>query len=163
MIVEFTHVMDLCMAVVTGRNAVVRLCCQNLVRFELAVSPAFLSISCLEKPATAAAAIVVRPVWMHLNKIFFTHHRFHRVPQIFGHRISIGLAYQLAGVLNRKLDFQVLVPIGINLQLSFPDPLGIKLDDTLYFKVVLNFEFFQSEPDCEKLVPSLGIEPDLGL
>jgi hypothetical protein len=163
MIVEFTHVMDLCMAVVTGRNAVVRLCCQNLVRFELAVSPAFLSISCLEKPATAAAAIIVRPVWMHLNKIFFTHHRFHRVPQIFGHRISKGLAYQLAGVLNRKLDFQVLVPIGINLQLSFPDPLGIILNDTLYFKVVLNFEFFQSEPDCEKLVPSLGIEPDLGL
>jgi hypothetical protein len=28
---------------------------------------------------------------------------------------------------------------------------------------VLNFEFFQSEPDCEKLVPSLGIEPDLSL
>jgi hypothetical protein len=100
---------------------------------------------------------------MHLNKIFFTHHRFHRVPQIFGHRISKGLAYQLAGVLNRKLDFQVLVPIGIDLQLSFPDPLGIILNDTLYFKVVLNFEFFQSEPDCEKLVPSLGIEPDLGL
>jgi hypothetical protein len=99
---------------------------------------------------------------MHFNKIFFSHNRLHRVPQIFGHRIPIGLAHQLAGVLYREFDFQVLVPIGIDFQLSFPDPLGIKLDDTLYFKVVLNLEFFQSEPDCEKLVPSLGIEPDLG-
>jgi hypothetical protein len=68
----------------------------------------------------------------------------------------------LAGVLYREFDFQVLVPVGIDFQLSFPDPLGIKLDDTLYFKVVLNLEFFQSGPDCEKFVPSLGIEPDLG-
>lgn len=151
------------MAVVTWCNAVICFCRQNLVGFELAVSPAFFSISCLEKPAAAAAAVIVGLVGMHINKIFFTHHRFNRVPQIFGHRISKGLAHQLAGVLHRKFDFQVLIPVGIDFQLSFSDPLGIILDDTLNFKVVLNLEFFQSEPDCKKLVPSLGIEPDLTL
>ena len=151
------------MAVVTRCNAVIGFCRQNLVGFELAVSPAFFRISSLEKSSSSAAAIIVRPVRVHINKIFFTHHRFHRVPQIFRHRISKTLSYQLAGILHRECDFQILVPVGIDLQLSFPDPLGIILDDTLNFKVVLNLEFFQSEPDCEKLVPSLGIEPDLAL
>jgi hypothetical protein len=86
---------------------------------------------------------------MHINKIFFTHHRFYRVPQIFGHRISKGLSDQLAGILHRKLKFKILVPVGIDLQLSFSDPLGIILDDTLYFKFVLDLEFFQSDPDCK--------------
>ena len=99
---------------------------------------------------------------MHFDEIFFSHNRLHRVPQIFGHRIPKGLSHQLAGVLNREFDFQVLVPVGIDLQLSFPDPLGIILNDTLDLKVVLDVEFFQSEPDCKQLVPSLGIEPDLG-
>jgi hypothetical protein len=86
---------------------------------------------------------------MHIDKILFTHHRFHRVPQVFGHRIPKTLADKLAGILNCEFDFQILVPVGIDLQLSFPDPLGIILDDTLYFKVVLNLEFFQSDPDCK--------------
>jgi hypothetical protein len=100
---------------------------------------------------------------VHVDEIFFTHNRFHGISQIFGHRIPKALSNQLAGILNRKFNFQVLVPVGIDLQLSFPDPLGIKLDDTLDLKVVLNFEFFQSDPDCKQLVPSLSIEPDLGL
>ena len=150
------------MAVVTGCNAVVRLCCQNLVCFEFPVSPAFFSISCLEKAAAAAAAIIVRSVGIHFDEIFFSHHRPHRVPKIFGHRIPKGLAHQLAGVLNREFDFEVLVPVGIDLQLSFPDPLRIILNDTLDLKLVLDLEFFQSEPDCKQFVPSLGIEPDLG-
>ena len=150
------------MAVVTWCNAVIGFCRQNLVGFELAVSPAFFRISSLEKSTAAATAIIVRPVRVHFNKIFFTHHCFHRVPQIFCHRIPKGLSHQLAGVLNREFDFQVLVPVGIDLQLSFPDPLGIILNDTLDLKVVLDVEFFQSEPDCKQLVPSLGIEPDLG-
>lgn len=149
------------MAVVTGRNAVVRLCCQNLVCFEFPVATTLFSISCLEKAAAAATAIIIRLIGMHFDEIFFSHHRLHRVPQIFGHRIPKGLAHQLAGVLNREFDFEVLVPVGIDLQLSFPDPLGIILNDTLDLKVVLDVEFFQSEPDCKQFVPSLGIEPDL--
>jgi hypothetical protein len=137
------------MAIVAWCNAVVRLCRQNLVGFEFAVGTTCVRISRLEKPAAAATAVVVRPVRVHVDKILFTHNRFHRVPQIFGHRIAKALSNQLAGVLDRKLKLKILVPIGVDLQLSLFDPLGIKLDDTLYFKVVLNFKFFQSDPDCK--------------
>ena len=163
MIVEFTHVMDLCMAIVTWCNAVICFCRQNLVGFELAIGTTLLSISRLEKPTAAAAAIIVGLVGIHFNKILFTHNRFHGISQVFGHRIPIGLSNQLAGILHREFDFQILVPVGIDLQFAFTNPLGIKLDDTLYFKVVLDLEFFQSDPDCKKLVTSLGIEPDLAL
>jgi hypothetical protein len=100
---------------------------------------------------------------MHFYKVFFTHHRFNRVPKVFGHGISKGLAYELAGVLYRKFDFQIFVPVGIDFQLSFFNPLGIILDDASDLKFLLNIEFFQSGPDCKKFVPSLGIEPDLAL
>ena len=150
------------MAVVTGCNAVIGFCRQNLVGFKLAISTPRVRISRLEKAAAAATAIIVGLIGMHFDEIFFAHHRFHGISQIFGHRISKGLSHQLAGVLNREFDFQVLVPVGIDLQLSFSDPLGIILNDTFDLKVVLDVEFFQSEPDCKQLVPSLGIEPDLG-
>ena len=162
MIALVGQIVNLRMAIVTGRNAIVRLCCQNLVCFEFPVATTLFSISCLEKAAAAATAIIIRLIGMHFDEIFFSHNRLHRVPQIFGHRVPKGLAHQLAGVLNREFDFEVLVPVGIDLQLSFPDPLGIILNDTLDLKVVLDVEFFQSEPDCKQLVPSLGIEPDLG-
>jgi hypothetical protein len=67
----------------------------------------------------------------------------------------------LAGILNRKFNFKILVPIGIDLEFSLSDPLGIILNDASDFKLVLDVEFFQSGPDCKKFVPSLGIEPDL--
>jgi hypothetical protein len=149
MIVDFTHVVDLGMAVVTGRNTVIRLCRQNLVCFELAVGTTRFRISGLEKAAAAAAAVIVRPVGIHFDEILFSHNRPHRVPQIFGHRIPKGLSNQLAGILHRKFDFQILVPVGIDLQLSLPNPLGIILNDTLDLKVVLDLEFFQSDPDCK--------------
>jgi hypothetical protein len=69
----------------------------------------------------------------------------------------------LAGVLNRKFNFKILVPVGTDLEFSLSDPLGIILNDASDFKLVLNVEFFQSGPDCKKFVPSLGIEPDLAL
>jgi len=143
------QIVNLGVAIVTGRYTVVRLCCQNLVRLEFPVAASLFRISRLEKPAAAAAAIIVRPVGMHVDEIFFAHHRLYRIPQIFGHRIPKGLAYQLAGVLYGKFDFKILVPVGIDLQLSFPNPLGIILNDALDFKIVLDVEFFQSGPDCK--------------
>jgi len=143
------QIVNLGMTVVTGRYTVVRLCCQNLVRLEFPVAAPLFRISGLEKSAAAAAAIIVRPVGMHVDEIFFAHHRPHRIPQIFGHRIPKGLAYQLAGILYGKFDFKILVPVGIDLQLSFPNPLGIILNDALDFKIVLDVEFFQSGPDCK--------------
>ena len=103
------------MAIVARCNAVIRLCCQNLVCFEFAVATTRLRISGLEKPSAAATAVVVRPVRVHFDKIFFTHHRFHRIPQIFSHRIPKSLSHQLAGILYREFDFQILVPVGIDL------------------------------------------------
>ena len=100
---------------------------------------------------------------MHFYKILFTHHRFHGISQVFGHRISEGFADKLTGILHRKFDFQIFVPVGIDLQLSFFDPLGIILNNASDLKFVINIEFFQSGPDCKKFVPSLGIEPDLAL
>ena len=99
--------------------------------------------------AAAAAAEIVGPVGVHVDEIFFSHHGFDHKPQVFGHRVAEGFAHQLAGVLNRKFDFAVLVPVGIDLQLAFPDPLGIILNDALDFEIVVDFEFLQSGPDCE--------------
>jgi len=137
------------MAVVAWCNAVICLCCQNLVGFEFAVGTTRVRISGLEKSSSAATAVIVRPVWMHIDKILFTHHRFHRISEIFGHRISKTLADKLTRILNREFDFQILVPIGIDLQFAFTNPLGIILNDTLYFKLVIDLEFFQSDPDCK--------------
>jgi len=161
MIVDIAQVMDLSMAVMARCNAVIRLCCQDLVCFEFPVVTPRIRIPGLEKSAAAAAAIVVRPVGVHFDEIFFTHHRLHGISQILGHRVPKGFANQLTGILNRKFDFQVFVPVGVDLQLPFFDPLGIILDDASDLKLVLDIEFFQSGPDCKKFVPSLGIEPDL--
>jgi len=114
-ITQIGQIMDLSMTVVTRCNTIVGFCRQNLVCFEFSVGTTLFRISGLEKAAAAAAAVIVGLVGIHLDEIFFSHHRFHRVPQIFGHRIPKGFAYQLAGVLNRKFDFQILVPVGIDL------------------------------------------------
>jgi hypothetical protein len=161
MIVYVAQIMNLGMTVVARRNAVIRLCRQNLVGFEAAVASTCFRVSGLEKSSAAAAAVIVRPVRLHVDEVFFTHHRFHRISQIFGHRIPKAFADQLAGILNRKFNFKILVPIGIDLEFSLSDPLGIILNDASDFKLVLDVEFFQSGPDCKKFVPSLGIEPDL--
>jgi hypothetical protein len=163
MIVYVAQIMDLGMAVVTWCNTVSGFSRQNLFGFELAVATTRLRISCLEKSSSSTTAIIVRPVRMHVNKILFTHHRFYGISQVLGHRISKAFADQLAGVLHRKLNLQILVPVGIDLQLSLFDPLGIILNDAFDLKLRFNIEFFQSGPDCKKFVPSLGIEPDLTL
>jgi len=46
-----------------------------------------------------------------------------------------------------KLDFKILVPVGIDFESSFPDPFGIIFVNIFYFKIVLKVEFFQSGPD----------------
>jgi hypothetical protein len=68
----------------------------------------------LEKTAAAAAAIVVGPVGDHIDKIFFADDRFDHVSQVFRNRFPKRLAHDLTGVLYRKFNFKVLVPIGVN-------------------------------------------------
>ncbi len=65
----------------------------------------------LEKTSSASAAVIVRTVGSHVNKILFPDHRFYNKPQILGNRIAKTLSYKLAGVLNRKLYLQVLIPV----------------------------------------------------
>jgi hypothetical protein len=156
-----TYIMNLGMAVVARRYAVVCTRIDDLVEFKLPILTACLRKAGLQKSPAAAAAKIVGLVGGHINKIFFSHDRFDHKPQIVSHWIAKSFANQLAGVLNRKLDFQVLVPVGIDLQLAFTNPLGIILDDALDFKVKRNVEFFQSGPDCKQFVPSFRIEPDL--
>ncbi len=117
----------------------------------------------MQETAAAAAAVVVGAVGKHVDEIFLAHDGFYNKPQILCHRIAKTFSYELARVLNRKLDFQVLVPVGIDLQFSFPYPLGITLNNAFDLKIVRNIEFFQSSPDCKEFVPSFGIEPDLAL
>jgi hypothetical protein len=161
MVTDFAQVMDLGMAVVAGRDAVGRSGGQNLVGFDFAVIPAGFLIPGLEESAAAAATKIVGPVGRHVDEIFFTYHGFDNKPEIFGHGVAKGFANELAGVLDREFDFPVLVPVGADFQLSFPDPLGVILNNAFDLEIKGNLELLRSEPDREEFVPSLGVEPDL--
>ena len=87
-IVYITEIVDLGMAVMARCNAVICFCCQNLVGFELAVSPAFFRISCLEKSSSSAATVVVRFVGKHFDEIFFPNYFFDDIAKVLGHRIA---------------------------------------------------------------------------
>jgi hypothetical protein len=61
--------------------------------------------------------------------------------------------------MNGKLHLEILVPIRVDPQFSFPDPFGITLNNRYDLKIVRNVEFFQSGPDREEFVPSFRVEP----
>ena len=145
--VVFAQFMDLCVAVVAGGNTVIRFGCLNLVVLDLTVFKPFFLEPGLQETAAATAAEVVRPVGVHGDKVFFTDHGFDHEAQVFGNRVPVALANDLAGILDREFDLQVLVPVGIDLQFAFTNPFCIILIDTFDFKVVCDVEFFQSGPD----------------
>ena len=141
--------MDLGMAIMAWRDAVVGLGGQNLVGLGLTIGPSFLGETRLEKTAAAAAAKVIRLVGGHVDEVLFTHHGLDNVPQIIGNGISQCFSHQLTWILDGELDLSVLVPLTAGFELSFLDPLCVELDDAQNFKFVLNLEFFQSCQDCE--------------
>ena len=145
--VMFAELMDLGMAVVACGNTVFRSGGLNLVVFDFAVFEAFFLVPGLQESAPAAAAEIVGAVGNHIDEIFFSNHRPDHIAKIFGHGIAKALSNDLAGILYGKLDFQVLVPVGIHLELAFADPLGIVFIDAFDFKIVFDVEFFQSGPD----------------
>ncbi len=161
--IMFMQIMNLCVAVMAWRNTVIRSCRHYLLKFAFAVFASGFGKSGLKESAASATAVVVGLVGRHLYKIFLAHNGFNNIAKVVCHRVTQTLANQLAWVLNRKLYFQIFIPIGINFQFSFPDPLGIILDNALALKIVLDVEFFQPDPDCKKFVPSFGVEPDLAL
>jgi hypothetical protein len=145
--IMLTQFMNLGMAVMTSGNAVIRSRGFNLIIFQLSILQALFFEPGLQKSAAAAAAVVIRFIGLHVNEIFFTHHRLDHETKIICDRIAIALSNNLARILNREFDFQVLVPVGIDLQVSFTDPFGIIFIDVLNFEVVFDVEFFQSGPD----------------
>jgi len=145
--VVLAQFMNLGMAVVTPGNAVVRAGCLDLLVFQFSILQTLILEPGLQKSAAAAAAVVIGSVGLHVDKIFFAHNGSDHKPKVFGNGIAIALSYDLAGILNREFDFQVLVPVGIDLQLAFTNPFGIIFIDVLNFKIVLEVKFFQSGPD----------------
>ena len=83
----------------------------------------------------------------HINEIFLPHNGFDHKAQIFSDGITIAFAYDLTGILNSKLDFQILVPVGIYLKFAFSDPSGIIFIDVFNLKAMFDVEFFQSCQD----------------
>jgi len=145
--VMLTELMYLGVAIMAAGDTVIRAGRLYLIVLQLTEFQTLFLHTGLEETAAPAAAIVVRSVGFHINKVFFSNHRFDHISQIFGNRIAKSLAHDLTGVLDGKFNFQVLVPIGIDLELSLPDPLGIVFIDVLDDKLVLNVEFFQSCQD----------------
>ena len=145
--VMLTELMNLGMAIVAAGDTVI--CAGFLYLFVLqpAEFQTLFFHAGLQKTAAAAAAIIVGPVGDHINKIFFADDRFDHVSQVLGNGFAKSLAHDLTGVLDGKFNLEVLVPVGIDLELSFPDPLGIVFIDVLDDKVMLDVEFFQSCQD----------------
>jgi hypothetical protein len=144
MVAEF---MDLGMAVVATGDTVVCAGGLDLIIFDLPVSQAFILKSGLEKSAAAAAAKVVGAVRLHVDEVFFSDNGFHNKPKVVGNGVSIAFSDNLTGILNRKFDFQIFVPVRVDLEFAFADPFGIVFVNIFYIKVLFEVEFFQSGPD----------------
>ena len=141
------ELMDLGVTVVAAGDAVVCAGGLNLLIFDLPVSQAFFFESGLKESAAAAAAIVVGTVGLHVDEVFFADNGFHHKPQVLGNGITIAFPYNLAGILNREFNFQVFVPVGVNLEFAFTYPFCIVFVNVFYFKVMFQVVFFQSGPD----------------
>ncbi len=142
-----TELMNLGMAVVAAGDTVIRAGLLDLLILQPAeLQPLFFHAG-LQKTTATAATVIVGPVGNHINKIFFTDHRFDHISQVFGNGIAKRLAYDLTGVLDGEFNLEVLVPVGIDLEPSFPDPFGIVFIDVFDDKVVLDVELFQSCQD----------------
>jgi hypothetical protein len=142
-----TEFVNLSVTIVATGDAVVRSRCLDLLVLELSEFETLFLITRLEKTAAAATAIIIGPVGFHVDKVFFTDNRLDHKPEVFGDGVAVALANDLAGVLHRELDFEILVPIGIDLELAFANPFGVVFVDVFDLKIMLEIKFFQSGPD----------------
>lgn len=123
------NIMNLGMTVVTAGDTVIGPCLDNLIKFKFAVSPPLLLKTRLEKAAAATAAIIIGSVRGHLDDVFLADNLFHHITQILGNSLAITFSDDLAGILNGKFDLTLLVPVGVDLQASLANPLGVILVD----------------------------------
>ena len=145
--IMFAEFMNLGMAVMTSGNAIIRFCGLNLFILEPAVGEALLFKSGLQKPAAAAAAVIIGAVGLHVDEIFFSDDGLHNESQVFGNGVAETLSNDLTGILDGELDLEVFVPVGIDLELALPDPFGIIFINVLNFAFVRDVELFQSCQD----------------
>jgi hypothetical protein len=92
------------MAVMARREAVISPGLHDLFKLAFSViSPGFRKPG-LKVSAAAAAAVIVRSVGMHVNKILFTDNRFNHKSHVFGHGIAKALPDQLTWILQGKFN-----------------------------------------------------------
>ena len=145
--VMFAQFMDLGMAVMTGRDAVIRSCRFNLAIFNFSISQTLFLESGLQKAAPAPAAKVVGLVGRHVDKVFFSDNRLDYKAEIIGNGIPVRFSDDLTGILYGEFNFEILVPVGIDLQFPFPDPFCIVFVNIFNLEIVFDVESFQSCQD----------------
>ena len=153
-----TDVFNLTMTVMTGRNHIGGPGGCNLVEFYPAECPSLVREPGLQRTAAAAAAIIIIAVGHGINKIFLTHNSLDYKTQVIHNLIGTAFSADIAGVLDREFGLYVPVPVRIDLELSLPDPLGIKFNDGDQLKFMGDIEFAQSFQDRKIRMPSLGID-----
>jgi len=112
--VVLAEFVDLGVAVMAAGDAVVGTGGLDLLVLEHAVLKSLFLKPGLQEPA-AAAAEVVGAVGLHVDEILFTDDGSDDVAQILGNGVTVAFADDLAGILDRKLDFQVLLLITLDL------------------------------------------------
>jgi hypothetical protein len=98
------QIMNLGVAVMASRNAIISSGRHDLVKFHLSILATFFSITGLQEPTAATATVIVAPVGGHLNDIFLPNNGFDNVAQIIRHRLPKAFADDLAWVLNREFN-----------------------------------------------------------
>lgn len=155
--------MYLSMAVVTTGDAILCTTIFYLIVLYLSISKPLFFKARLQKAAAAATTVIVGLIGIHLRNIFLTHRLTNCKSEIVRNFIPKAFTYNLAGILDSELDFQIFIPVRIWFQLAFPNPLGIIFVNVFCFEVVSYVEFFQSGPDCKCYVASFRIEIRLAL
>ena len=112
MVVDFGHIVNLRMAVMTRRDTIGRTRGKNLIGLGLPVSPPLFLETGLQVAAAAAATKIVGHIGCHIDKIFFTDNRLDHITEIFGNRITQRFSDQLAGILYGEFDLSLFIPVG---------------------------------------------------
>jgi len=141
------QLMNLGVTVVTTGDTVVRTGGLDLLILDFAEFQTGFFEAGLQKAASPAATKIVGFVGGHVNEVFFADAGFDDEAKILGNGITICLANDLAGILDRELDLAILVPVGADLELSLTDPFGVIFVDILDLQVVFDVELFQSCQD----------------
>jgi hypothetical protein len=139
--------MDLGVAVVTPGNTVVGAGVLDLLVFKPSVFKALFLETGLQEPASAAAAIVVGAVGLHIDKIVLPHDRLDDIAQVLGDRVPVTFPNDLTRILYREFNFPVGVPFRTDLKFAFTYPFGVVLVDVFHLKAVFQIELFQPGPD----------------